>query len=194
MEPDNPLLDDFILSLCRRRPARVCFIPTASADSATYITKFYRAFSGRCIPTDLTLYDSPALPRQPAQTRDLDAFVQAQDVFYVGGGNTAKPWPCGARTASTGCCAVRGGRARYSVASVPACCVGSKEGSQTHSEAIAVSTMAWVCFAARPVLTSMGSRNVRPLSDDLLLKAPLLAMQRRTVPLCTSRARGYTRW
>ena len=89
MEPDNPLLDDFILSLCRRRPARVCFIPTASADSATYITKFYRAFSGRCIPTDLTLYDSPALPRQPAQTRDLDAFVQAQDVFYVGGGNTA---------------------------------------------------------------------------------------------------------
>lgn len=89
MEPDNPLLDDFILSLSRRRPARVCFIPTASADSATYITKFYRAFSGRCIPTDLTLFDSAALPRQPAQTRDLAAFVQAQDVFYVGGGNTA---------------------------------------------------------------------------------------------------------
>lgn len=89
MEPDNPLLDDFILSLARRRPARVCFIPTASADSATYITKFYRAFSGRCIPTDLTLFDSPALPRRPAQTRDLAAFVQAQDVFYVGGGNTA---------------------------------------------------------------------------------------------------------
>lgn len=89
MEPDNPLLDDYILSLSRRRPARVCFIPTASADSATYITKFYRAFSGRCIPTDLTLFDSPALPRQPGLTRDLSAFVEAQDVFYVGGGNTA---------------------------------------------------------------------------------------------------------
>jgi len=89
MEPDNPLLDDFILSLCRRRPARVCFIPTASADAATYIVRFYRAFSGRCIPTDLTLFDSPALPRRPAQTRDLAAFVQAQDLFYVGGGNTA---------------------------------------------------------------------------------------------------------
>ena len=89
MEPDNPLLDDFILSLCRRRPARVCFIPTASADSATYITKFYRAFSGRYIATDLTLFDSTALPRQPAQTRELAAFVQAQDIFYVGGGNTA---------------------------------------------------------------------------------------------------------
>ena len=89
MEPDNPLLDDFILSLCRRRPERVCFVPTASADSATLITKFYRAFSGRCIPTDLTLFDSAALPRQPPQTRDLAAFVRDQDVFYVGGGNTA---------------------------------------------------------------------------------------------------------
>jgi peptidase E len=89
MEPGNPLLDDFILSLARRQPARVCFIPTASADSATYIAKFYRAFTGRCIPIDLTLFDSPALPRQPARTPDLAAFVRAQDVFYVGGGNTA---------------------------------------------------------------------------------------------------------
>jgi hypothetical protein len=24
MEPDNPLLDDFVLSLSRRQPARVC--------------------------------------------------------------------------------------------------------------------------------------------------------------------------
>jgi dipeptidase E len=77
MEPDNPLLDDFILSLCRRSPARVCFIPTASADSATYITKFYRAFAGRCVATDLTLFDSAALPRRPASTRDLSAFVEA---------------------------------------------------------------------------------------------------------------------
>ena len=88
MEPDNRL-DDFILSLCRRKPTRVCFIATASADSATYITKFYRAFSGRCVPTDLTLFDSPALPRRPALTVDLASFVASQDVFYVGGGNTA---------------------------------------------------------------------------------------------------------
>jgi len=89
MEPENPQLDDFILSLSRRSPARVCFIPTASADSATYLVKFYRAFTGRCIPTDLTLFDSPALPRQPTRTGDLDAFVRSQDVFYVGGGSTA---------------------------------------------------------------------------------------------------------
>lgn len=88
-EPDNPLLDDFILSLSRRKPARVCFIPTASADSATYLVKFYRAMSGRCMPTDLTVFDAPALPRQPERTADLKAFVRAQDVFYVGGGSTA---------------------------------------------------------------------------------------------------------
>ena len=89
MEPDNPLLDDFVLSLSRRRPARVCFIPTASADSATYIVRFYRAFSGRCIPTDLTLFDSPSLTRRPARTSDLARFVAEQDVIYVGGGSTA---------------------------------------------------------------------------------------------------------
>jgi dipeptidase E len=89
MEPDNAVLDDFILSLSRRKPARVCFIPTASADSATYLVRFYRAFSGRCLPTDLTLFDWLAMPRRPARTADLAAFVGAQDVFYVGGGNTA---------------------------------------------------------------------------------------------------------
>jgi peptidase E len=89
MEPDNPLLDDFILSLSRRKPARVCFIPTASGDSANAITRFYRAFSKRCVPTDLTLFDILGLPRQPTLTRDLARFDAAQDVFYVGGGNTA---------------------------------------------------------------------------------------------------------
>ena len=89
MEPENPLLDDYVLSLAKRRRPRVCFVPTASADSASYVAKFYRAFSSRCDPTDLTLFDAPALPRQPARTADLPAFVKEQDVFYVGGGNTA---------------------------------------------------------------------------------------------------------
>lgn len=89
MEPDNPLLDDFILGLSRRQPARVCFVPTASADSPTYIVRFYRAFAGRCIPTDLTLWDPQSLARQPARTSELEAFLAEQDVIYVGGGNTA---------------------------------------------------------------------------------------------------------
>jgi peptidase E len=89
VEPDNGLLDDFILSLSPRQPAKVCFVPTASADSAAYLVKFYRAFSGRAIATDLTLFDPPALPRRPSRTSELGPFVAEQDIIYVGGGNTA---------------------------------------------------------------------------------------------------------
>lgn len=89
MEPENPLLDDFVLALASRSPAKICFIPTASADSPTYLAKFYRAFSHRAIATDLTIFDSPSLPRNPPKTSDLSRFVSEQDVLYVGGGNTA---------------------------------------------------------------------------------------------------------
>src|SRR5260221_4792880 len=83
MEPENPLLDDFVLGLARRKPARVCFIPTASGDAATYVAKFYRAMSGKCVPSDLTFFGSPALPRRPPTTGELASFVAEQDVFYV---------------------------------------------------------------------------------------------------------------
>ncbi|MEZ5990054.1 MAG: peptidase E [Planctomycetota bacterium] len=89
MEPDNLLLDDFILSLSPRQPARICFVPTASADSAAYLVRFYRAFSGRAIATDLTVFDPPSVPRRPAHTSELRSFVAEQDIVYVGGGNTA---------------------------------------------------------------------------------------------------------
>ena len=89
MEPENPLLDDFILSLSAKQPAKICFVPTASADSANYLVRFYRAFSGKAIPTDLTLFDPPSLPRRPARTSELAEFVAAQDIIFVGGGNTA---------------------------------------------------------------------------------------------------------
>ena len=89
MEPDNTLLDDFVLSLIPRKPARICFLPTASADSAAYIVSFYRAFSGRASPTDLTIFDPKSLPRRPCRTSDIADFVATQDIIYVGGGNTA---------------------------------------------------------------------------------------------------------
>ena len=88
-EPDNPRLDDFVLSLVSRRPARVCFVPTASADSAVYLANFYRAFAGRAAATDLTLFDAPSLRRRPATSAELAGFVAEQDVLYVGGGSTA---------------------------------------------------------------------------------------------------------
>ena len=82
MEPENPLLDDHILSLARRPHPSVCFVPTASADSAVYVANFYRAFA----PRDCTASDLPLFERRIA---DLRAFVLAQDVVYVGGGSTA---------------------------------------------------------------------------------------------------------
>jgi dipeptidase E len=88
MEPENPLLDDYVLDLARRarrirgRKVRVAFVPTASGDSDTYARHFYRAFRpARAEACDLALFDR--------DIRDLRAFILSQDVIYVGGGNTA---------------------------------------------------------------------------------------------------------
>ncbi|HET9075198.1 MAG TPA: peptidase E [Solirubrobacteraceae bacterium] len=82
MEPENSLLDEFVLSLARSSRPRVCFVATASGDSEGYIVRFYRAFSGlSCQPTDLQLFRR--------NVDDLEGFVLSQDVIYVGGGNTA---------------------------------------------------------------------------------------------------------
>jgi peptidase E len=89
MEPENPLLDDFVLSLSRRQPARVCLLPTASGDHAHQLIHFYRAFSGRALTSDCTLFTSAAIPRRPSRSDDIAAHLLDQDVIYVGGGNTA---------------------------------------------------------------------------------------------------------
>jgi dipeptidase E len=81
-EPDNPLLDDFVLALTGRSCPRVCFLPTASGDAAGYVQAFYRAF-----PATRAEATHVALVRRTVV--DLRAFVLEQDVVYVGGGNTA---------------------------------------------------------------------------------------------------------
>ena len=82
MEPDNPLLDDYLLSLVKTAMPRICFLPTASGDADSYIVKFYEAFgNGRSIPTHLSLF------RRTID--DLRSFIFDQDIVYVGGGNTA---------------------------------------------------------------------------------------------------------
>jgi peptidase E len=82
MEPENPLLDEFVLSLARRERPRVCYVGTAGGDSELYAATFYRAFAALdCRPADLGLFER--------RVADLRAFVLDQDVVYVGGGNTA---------------------------------------------------------------------------------------------------------
>jgi putative intracellular protease/amidase len=80
MEPDNLLLDRYVLQQARMPNPTVCFLPTASGDSDGYIGRFYSAFTTLpCRPRHLSLF------RQP---RDLAGFVAECDVIYVGGGNT----------------------------------------------------------------------------------------------------------
>jgi peptidase E len=82
MEPENPLLDEFVLSLARRERPRVCFVATASGDADGYILAFYRAFAALdCVPAELRFFER--------SVADLRSFVLAQDVIYVGGGSTA---------------------------------------------------------------------------------------------------------
>ena len=82
MEPDNPRLDNYLLSLARRPRPRVSFVGTASGDSPDYLLRFYKAFAKLdCEARHLPLF---AFDR----TLDLRAEVLASDVVYVGGGNT----------------------------------------------------------------------------------------------------------
>lgn len=81
MEPDNPLLDQYILRQSAVRTPKVCFIPTASGDAEGYIQGFEHAFGSHgCIPSHL------ALSRPPSA--DLEDYVLDKHIVYVGGGNT----------------------------------------------------------------------------------------------------------
>lgn len=82
MEPENPLLDDFALSLTERHTPRVCFVPTASGDAPLYVERFYYAFPpGRAAATHLRLFQR--------DERNLRVSLLDQDVIYIGGGSTA---------------------------------------------------------------------------------------------------------
>jgi peptidase E len=85
-EPDNPLLDRFVVELAGRRRGRrrptVCYLGTASGDQERYAGLFFRAYAQLdCRPTELSLFHR--------EVRDLRAFLLDCDAVLVGGGNTA---------------------------------------------------------------------------------------------------------
>ena len=81
MEPDNPLLDQYVIKQARRANPSVCFFPHATDDAVRYVFNFYKAFTRLdARPTYLSLFTPP--------TADLESFIMDQDVIYVGGGNT----------------------------------------------------------------------------------------------------------
>lgn len=81
MEPESPLLDDYVLSLAGKPRPRIAFLGTASGDRPELLATFLRLFSpARC--------EASVLPLFRREHADLRAFVLSQDVLYVGGGNT----------------------------------------------------------------------------------------------------------
>ena len=81
MEPDNLLLDQYILSQAHTDVPKICFIPTASGDADNYIERFYEAFEKLiCTPAHLSLFSQNFM--------NLKAYVMQHDILYVGGGNT----------------------------------------------------------------------------------------------------------
>jgi dipeptidase E len=81
MEPENPRLDDHVLRLTGARRPRVCFLAPATGDSEDFLARFRRAFPPRRARASvLRLFRRDVL--------DVHAFLAAQDVVYVGGGNT----------------------------------------------------------------------------------------------------------
>ncbi len=81
MEPDNPALDDFVLSLAGTPEPRILFLPTASGDPTAQITAFYGRYGRSAAATHLSLF------RRHGSARSLAEIVLAQDIVYVGGGS-----------------------------------------------------------------------------------------------------------
>lgn len=81
MEPENLLLDEYLLSLAGQSSPKVCFVGTASGDAESYIERFYESFAKhKCKPSHLSLFKPPL--------ESLEDFVLDKDIIYVGGGNT----------------------------------------------------------------------------------------------------------
>jgi len=73
-------IEKYIISLVDQKRPKICFIPTASGDNDLYKLNFYRAFSKlNCITSHIDLF---------SRTENLNEKILAQDIIYVGGGNT----------------------------------------------------------------------------------------------------------
>jgi peptidase E len=77
---NDPVLDRFLTGLVARDQPRICFVPTASGDHPAS-DRVHEAFPPDRFETSiLRLFDR--------DVADVAAFLRAQDIVYVGGGNT----------------------------------------------------------------------------------------------------------
>ncbi|SVC44909.1 uncharacterized protein METZ01_LOCUS297763 [marine metagenome] len=78
--PNQPVIEKYIVKQSAVEKPNICFIPTASAEDAAYTVNFYKAFSTlNCTPMHINFFQ---------RTPRLDSIINKQDIIYVGGGNT----------------------------------------------------------------------------------------------------------
>ena len=78
--PNNPIIEKYIVEQSEKEKPNVCFIPTASAEDKQYTVNYYTAFTQlSCNPIHINFFQ---------RTPRLDSLINKQDVIYVGGGNT----------------------------------------------------------------------------------------------------------
>jgi peptidase E len=81
MEPDNPLLDRYILDATGKPRPTVCFLAQATGESPPYLLKFFEGMARLdARPSLLSLFRTPPIA-------DLEGFLLSHDVICVGGGN-----------------------------------------------------------------------------------------------------------
>jgi dipeptidase E len=83
MEPENGLLDKYLLNLAMVEKPKICFFGTASNDGKEYIDMFYKFFREQnCIPMHLPLAETTKT------LKEIEKIILEQDIIHVGGGNT----------------------------------------------------------------------------------------------------------
>tara|TARA_B100000470_G_C19705906_1_gene353170 strand:- start:201 stop:902 length:702 start_codon:yes stop_codon:yes gene_type:complete len=78
--PNQPIIEKYIVEQSEKNKPNVCFIPTASAEDKAYTVNFYTAFSKlNCQPIHINFFQ---------RTPSLRSIINKQDIIYIGGGNT----------------------------------------------------------------------------------------------------------
>lgn len=72
-------LEDYLLATVKVSQPNIGFLGTASGDSETKVARFYERFNNIANPAHLSLFGTVC---------HIDEWVFAQDIIYVGGGNT----------------------------------------------------------------------------------------------------------
>ena len=74
------LIEKYILNLSGKTNPKICFLPTATGDSDSYIVRFYSLFNSfNCKPSHIEFFK---------RTTNIKNHIMDQDVVFVGGGNT----------------------------------------------------------------------------------------------------------